>query len=521
MNSAVLEEPRAIRGVPSTSRLPEPACPESSAPPAAAKSTILIVDDESNGRALLQGLLQHEPYRLIQAGNGREAMEMAVKYRPDVVLLDVMMPEIDGFAVCQLLRKNPQLQHVPILLLTALDDRASKLRGLEAGADDFLTKPYDPTELKTRLRTITRLNRFRRMAEEKARYERLVELAPDGIVVVDRHFQVLECNATFRRLLGSDPTGRLFPSLLPADRALAFGAQIAAIGSPSEGSVALETSLLNSPQAGTIVEISAGRVDWEGESIWQLIARDVTEKKSLEAQLMRSQRIELLGQLAGGIVHDVNNLLAAVYGMTELLERDANPGQGAKLGMMKSTMQRIIALLRQLLNFARGSDGEPALVAPLQIVEEVAAVARGTFGSDFEIVSEVSPDTGQIMADANQLHQVLMNLCVNARDAMPSGGRLTLRARRELVTAEAAPKLGSDALPSEYVVLSVSDSGTGIPPEVRARLFDPFFTTKAPGKGTGLGLATVLRVMKRHGGFVTLQTEVGRGTTFDCYFPAS
>jgi len=519
MNTTFADAPKVIESVRDKALPRAPGAPAASPPPQAPRSVILIVDDEANGRMLLQGLLQQEPYVLIEARNGGEAMELALKHRPDVVLLDVMMPEVSGFTVCQLMRSHSTLQQVPIILLTALDDRTSKLKGLDAGADDFLTKPFDPTELKTRLRTITRLNRFRRMFEEQARYERLVELAPDGIVVVDEAYRILSCNATFRRLLGSDPTGRVFTSLLPADRARALEAHTGALGQPSGGSAPFETTLIETEQAGTIVELSAGRLDWCGECQWQLILRDVTEKKLLETQLMRSQRIELLGQLAGGIVHDVNNLLGAVSGMTELLEMRAAEADKPGLSMMKSTIQRITGLLRQLLMFARGSDGEPVPVEPLQILEEVGGVVRSTFGADFEVSLEASPDLGSIVADGNQLHQVLMNLCVNARDAMPSGGRLTLRGRREAVTAEAAAGLSRDAMAAHYVVLSVSDSGTGIPPEVRARLFDPFFTTKAPGKGTGLGLATVLRVVKRHHGFVTLQTEVGTGTTFDCYFP--
>jgi PAS domain S-box-containing protein len=521
MSTPFIEVPEVAPPEPPASQPGAPPRPARSAPSYAPQSLILIVDDEANGRTLLQGILQHEPYRLVLAANGTEAMELALKHRPDVVLLDVMMPQISGFTVCQQLRRHAQLRHVPILLLTALDDRASKLRGLAAGADDFLTRPIDPTELKTRLRTITRLNRFRRMFEERARYEHLVEMAPNGIAVVDRDFRILECNASFRRIAGCDPTGLPFRSLLPEERARALAAHVAAIEGPSEGATAFETPLPGAARPDIVVEIIAGRVEWQGESLCQLIVRDITEKKSLEAQLLRSQRIELLGQLAGGIVHDVNNLLAAVYGMTELLERDAAPGSQPRLSLMKSTMQRIIALLRQLLMFARGSDGVPGPVSPAQILEEVAGVVRSTFGGDFEVASDTASDTGEIVADGNQLHQVLMNLCVNARDAMPSGGRLTLRGRRETLAPEQAAKLGPDAKPGPYVVLGVSDSGTGIPPEVKARLFDPFFTTKAPGKGTGLGLATVLRVVRRHGGFVALQTEVGRGTTFDCYFPAS
>ncbi len=516
--NALIAEPRvATPPAPKPSRL---AALISRGAPAAPRSTILVVDDEPSGRSLLQSLLQQESYQVVVAANGSEAMERALEHRPDVVLLDVMMPDVSGYMVCQLMRHHALLQHIPILLLTALDDRASKLRGLEAGADDFLTKPFDPTELKARLRTITRLNRFRRLFEEKARYERLVELAPDGIVIVDRQLQIVESNAAFRRLVGRDLAGWSFPSLLADERAAALGLHLAAAGAAG-APTPFETALLTDGPEGRLVEISVGRVDLGGEAQWQFVVRDVTEKKTLETQLLRSQRIELLGQLAGGIVHDVNNLLGAVGGMTDLLAMSAEAGQQPKLTMMRTTIQRISGLLRQLLMFARGSDGEPAPVDPRHILEEVAGVVRSTFGAEFDVTLEAAADLGELVADGNQLHQVLMNLCVNARDAMPQGGRLALQARRARVSTEDVPRLGRTAIAGEFMVLSVSDSGTGIPPEVRAKLFDPFFSTKAPGKGTGLGLATVLRVVKRHQGFVILDTEVGRGTTFDCYFPLS
>jgi PAS domain S-box-containing protein len=484
-----------------------------------APSTILIVDDDPGGRALLQGLLQAEGYKLLVASNGAEAMDLAVKHHPDMVLLDVMMPEISGFTVCQLMRQHPSLGEVPIIMLTALDDRASRLRGLESGADDFLTKPYDPTELKTRVQTITRLNRFRRLVEEKARYQQLVELAPNGIAVLDAGLRIVDGNASFQRIIGFDAKGREFSSLLPEDRASGFAAFLEARRSGAPAS--FETPVPAAAKPETIVEIMAGPINWESGGRWQVIVRDVTERKLLENQLLRSQRIELLGQLAGGIVHDVNNLLATVMVATELLEMEAPPNLASRFPTMKTGLLRAVALLRQLLGFARGSDGEQCEVAPAIVLGEVAVMARETFGAEFEVSTDLVPDLGSITADPNQIHQVLMNLCVNARDAMPDGGKLVLSGRRQAIPRGSAAEVAPDAVGGEFIVLSVSDSGTGIPPEVKAKLFDPFFTTKPPGKGTGLGLATVMRVVKRHGGFVTLDTEVGKGTTFHCFFPSA
>ena len=485
-----------------------------------APSTILIAEDDPGARALVGGILGKEGYKLVFVGDGASALETAIRVRPDVVLLDVMLPEMDGFSVSRALRSHPQLAHVPILLLTALDDRASRLRGLETGADDFLTKPLDGTELRMRLRTITRLNRYRLMVEERSLYERLVELAPDGIAVVDGAGCVSQCNGTFRSLVDHDPTGEVFKELLGEGGAEALAAHLASVAAGGRRPEPFEATLRAPRVPGTLVDIAAASVQLKGRSALQLIVRDITERKGLETQLLRSQRIELLGQLAGGIVHDVNNLLTLVMYQAEFLEMD-NPGDAApRLKMIKSSVERSTALLRQLLGFARGTDGEISPIAPAEVLLEVSSMVRTTFDRQvFRVEIDCPGRLPTVAADPNQLHQVLTNLCVNARDAMPSGGRLTLGGAVRRVDEAAAAREGPGVAPGDYVVLSVADTGEGMTPEVRRRLFDPFFTTKPPGKGTGLGLATVLRLIKRHRGFITVDTEVGRGTTFACHIP--
>jgi hypothetical protein len=235
--------------------------------------------------------------------------------------------------------------------------------------------------------------------------------------------------------------------------------------------------------------------------------------------LLRSQRIEVLGQLAGGIVHDVNNILAAITGSVQLIGMGASDRTPRLLQTIETSAMRGASLLRQLLLFARGSDEALKEIDPAGVMGEVAAVVAATFGRVYEVEVAAEAACPAIWADSTQLHQVLMNLCVNARDAMPKGGRLILSATRRRVTAETAATLGGDARTGDFVVIAVRDTGSGIPPSVRAKLFDPFFTTKPPGKGTGLGLATVMRLVRRHQGFVHLETEVGRGTCFHCYLP--
>lgn len=480
-------------------------------------STILVVDDEPRALLLLRNLLEPEGYRILCAANGAEAITLAMRERPDVILLDLMMPDIDGYEVCRRLREDPALIHLPIIMLTALDDRESRIRGLTAGADDFLSKPFDVGELRARLRTITRLNRFRLLYEQGERFEKALAYSPDGIALATESGDIILLNQAIKRLLQpeAEAATSIYQLLPPETKTRLENC----LGQPaSAASPVIESPLLYGLRPNTTVEITVGRLPWAGTTIVQFSLRDITEKKNLETQLMRSQRIELLGQMAGGIVHDLNNILSVISASTSLLEFE--PARAAyHRGNIQASTMRGANLLRQLLMFARGSDEALCPVDLTGLSAEVAAVVRETFGPTFTVQYDVHQALPEVQADATQVHQILMNLCVNARDAMPHGGTLTIGGERRQLTPSEAGQLGDGARAGDYVILKVTDTGTGIPPEIRAKLFDPFFTTKDPGKGTGLGLATVLRLIRRHQGFVTIDTAVGRGTTFACHFP--
>jgi PAS domain S-box-containing protein len=250
-------------------------------------------------------------------------------------------------------------------------------------------------------------------------------------------------------------------------------------------------------------------------------AADITEQKSLEKQLLHAQRLESVGTLASGIAHDLNNILAPMLmaggllksKLTEQRDRDI-------LSMVENGAKRGANIIRQLLTFGRGVEGERGPVELRHLIRDMVQIAEETFPRNIEVSQDVPKDLWIVIADFTQLHQVLLNLCVNARDAMPNGGKLSLEARNLHVTAAEA-KLHSLTKPGPYLVLSVTDSGQGIPPEIISRIFDPFFTTKPLGKGTGLGLSTVIGIAKSHGGSVTVYSEPGHGTVFRVYLPAT
>jgi PAS domain S-box-containing protein len=251
------------------------------------------------------------------------------------------------------------------------------------------------------------------------------------------------------------------------------------------------------------------------------VAEDTTEQKKLEEQFLRSQRLEAIGTLASGVAHDLNNILAPVLMTAELLTVRAPEGRDRELlTMMAKGAQRAADTVRQLLMFSRGAEGQRSLVQVRHLLKEMGNIMRETFPRDIAIVEAPSNELSPVLADATQLHQVLMNLCVNARDAMPNGGTLTVGA----VNMELGPEdleMHVDARAGRYIVLVVSDTGHGIPPEIINRIFDPFFTTKEIGKGSGLGLSTVVGILRSHGGFITVDSEPGRGTVFKCYLPAA
>ena len=249
------------------------------------------------------------------------------------------------------------------------------------------------------------------------------------------------------------------------------------------------------------------------------VAEDITEKKRMEAQFLRTQRLEAVSALADGVAHDLNNILTPILMSTSILKDESSTEDLTLLSMIEQSARRGAEIVQQLLTFSRGAEGARIVLQPRHLIREMATLVREAFPKTIQLEVKVAADLWTVEANSTQLHQVLMNLCVNARDAMPDGGQLILSAGNVHLPDVGHTQCAS-LPPGPYVFLGVADSGEGMSPETQARLFEPFFTTKAPGKGTGLGLSTVLGIVRSHGGHVSVYSERGHGSRFTVYLPA-
>lgn len=268
------------------------------------------------------------------------------------------------------------------------------------------------------------------------------------------------------------------------------------------------------------VEVIADDVTMDGKSARLVSIDNVTEKRKLEAQLIRTQRLEGLGALAGGIAHDLNNALAPILMAVELLKAGAaDDADRSLLDTLATSAKRGADIVRQVLTFARVTAGDRSPLQPAHVLRSNEKLLRETFPKSIQIQTEAGANLWMVNADPAQLAQVLLNVSLNSRDAMPNGGTLNIRAENVVVSEQYAG-LNPDAKPGPYVMISIEDTGAGIPAEILDKVFDPFFTTKEVGKGTGLGLSTALTIVKSHGGFLKVTSEPGRGTQVRMYFPA-
>lgn len=484
---------------------------------------LLIAEDNPIDADLALRQIRHDGFSPDWERIDSEA-EYVARLRPelDLIISDYDMPQFTGLRALELLKKSGL--DIPFILMSGTIGEDTAVAAMKAGASDYL--------LKDRLARLGQaidhalrechLRKERRQGDEDLRlFRTLVDQSNDSFEVIDPETgRYIDVNETGYTSLGYSRAEFLLLRIFDVDptvKASSWTQLLARLR--VEGSVNGEGSHRRKDGTTFPVEFNVKFAKLDREYLVAVV-RDISERKELEAKFFRAQRLESIGSMASGIAHDLNNILAPILMSAPLLRMGMSAANTERtLNAIEQSAQRGADLVRQLLTFGRGSDGTRSVIGPGLLVREMTKIARQTFPKNITIAENLPTTLWPVTGDSTQLHQVLLNLCVNARDAMPKGGTLTIEAADvEIDRAKAAMTPGANA--GSYVMLQVSDTGMGIPAHIVDRIFDPFFTTKAVGKGTGLGLSTVVGIIKSHGGFVNLQTAEGEGTVFQVFLPA-
>ncbi len=535
---------------------------------------VLIVDDNPDDRKVLRYMAEGHGLEVVEAEDGMEGLQKVIDDLPDLIISDVLMPEMDGFQFLWWLRKEPQFKTIPFVFYSASFKGEEDIRLAESlGANAYLIKPLDPNEIWSKIKDLldeeklapslsvelpeedsqflkhygrvvaTKLEKkvreLERTLEERSRVEEtlresqkfirnILDSVGEGFLVIDRDYKVISVNRAFCEMVNlpeEQTKGRLCHELLRGAFQPCFesGRECPVRGTFETGK---PYSVVHSYDAGggnlSHIELRSFPITDDAGGVVSVIEiiNDITEKRRIEEQLNQTQKLESIGQLAGGVAHDFNNMLAVILGRTQLIMRKLpaqDPLQG-NLQAICNAAEHSADLTRQLLAFARKQVITPRRIDLNEAVEETLKMLRRLIGEDIELDWVPAIGSMPLLMDPIQLDQVLANLCVNARDAIGRAGRIIIRTQfLQRVTPPPGEVAGQAS--GEYVVLAVSDNGQGIDAAILPRIFEPFFTTKKIGRGTGLGLATVYGIVKQNNGFIEVTSEPQQGTTFKIFLP--
>ncbi|HEY0832859.1 MAG TPA: response regulator [Azospirillum sp.] len=527
-------------------------------PPAQdARASVLLVDDDPHNLFALEQALATLDIDAVTAASGEEALRHLLRRDFALILLDVHLPGLDGYEVATLVRQRERNRHVPIIFLSGVDkDDMHMFRGYSAGAVDYVLKPADPAVLRSKVSVFVELfnktrelqrqvalkqrlldeniraNSERRMAEQallrsEERQALIVRSLPIAVYSMDLSTGLTGpqfFGAMVERMCGFPPTrfeeapefwaARIHPE--DRDRVLAekAAAMTSAAFNTEYRWLCADGTYRHFLDQGAVVAVPGGGREIVGTWL------DVTERRRAEQQLAQVQKIDALGQLTGGIAHDFNNMLSVIIGNLERVRRhlDGDAKLAQRLDMAMQGALRCSDLTRQLLTFARR---QPLQAVPLDLngmVGDMMQMLRRTLEDEIEITLDLSANLGAVVVDRAQVESALLNLVVNARDAMPGGGAIRIETANLTIGDDNHDRF-PEAAPGDYVLLGVVDGGSGMPADVRERAFEPFFTTKELGHGTGLGLSIIHGFVRQSGGDIRIDSEPGQGTAVRFILP--
>ena len=510
-----------------------------------ATPSILIIDDLEDNTTLIKETLVSffTDAEIHIALGGREGLRTAEKLsnQLDLIILDANMPDLSGFEVCERLKSNTSNPICPILMLSAVFvNSKDRIRGLESGADGYLCKPYHIEELVAQVKVLLRIKEKEdqllahkstltdeleqtttSLSQAEQRFSTIFEATPDTIYVLNKEGEFIDINPAACDMHGlqyDEIIGCNISRFVPFESYAAFQRNLDRCVA-GENLDEFET-VLNGPMGQPIpVSITYNPIDYQGQDAIILNVRDISTRREAEEQLRIAQKMDAVGRLAGGIAHDFNNMLTSILGYAYLIkENSGSPSAEKDADQIINAAERATRLTRQLLVFSRK---QTMPLHPMElngVVQDIDHLLRRTLGENIELVTLLDEELPYINSDEGHIEQVILNLSVNARDAMLDGGKLVIETRKETLT-EPLTFQGQTVPEGTYGVLKIKDHGVGMTPEVLNQVFEPFFTTKERSSGMGMGLTTVYGIVKYSEGYIHIQSEAGEGTTVEVYFP--
>ncbi len=526
------------------------------------KLRILAVDDNKDNLTTLKAVLRDAfpETELFTAMSGPECLELARTVEPDIILLDIIMPGMDGFSVCSKLKEDARLSRIPVVFLTALrTSREDRIRALETGAEGFLSKPVELAELTAQVRAMAKIryaNLYeqtrkeqlehmvaertislqKELAERKAAQEKLKKneanlneaqrIASLGNWEYDLDLKKIEWSDEVYRIFGREKregpadSEALGKRLSPEDDKTLKALITAVIktGKGCEGEVVLNFAGGKSKVLRVVVSPEKGN---NGKlSFLRGIVQDVTRSKEFEKYLLQTKKMEAIGSLTGGIAHDFNNLLAVIIGYSDVALKFTSKGSaiGESVTEIKKSAEKAAALTSQLLAFSRKQPISRSVMSLNESIVELNKILGRIIGEDIDFKLVLDPALKNVFADRGQIDQIIINLVTNSHSAMPDGGKLTLKTENVELDAQSCIKL-PESRPGEFACLIVKDTGTGMSKEVLDHLFEPYFTTKSVGKGSGLGLSVIYGIVKQMEGWINVSSSAGKGSEFKIFLP--